>query len=50
MSKSTKTIKVKFSVIVGSNKAFDVSKRFDLGGKKLALEWITEALELMDKL
>ena len=44
------SLKVKISVIVAGTKAFDVTKRFELPTKKLALEWITEALAELDKL
>ena len=45
-----KTVKVKFYVISGSKKLFDLVKRFDISEKKNAVEWISEAMELMSKL
>ena len=50
IGKNPTSVKVKFSIIMSSKKLYDVTKRFDLPKEKVALEWITEVLEAIDKI
>ena len=45
----TKEIKVKFIALSGTAKLFDLTKRFPITQKTDAIDWISEAIQALEK-